>query len=323
MATSPPSALETSHWDQGSDEVLRAVSQMKSNLGKINALLNALGQCAYLDFGDGLQVESQGANVNDKLELNVDSSFQIVNGQMEASDFFTISSDADAAGDSPPPDLNLRTKDGNIKNGDDVGFIKFRGSTSAGKSENQIYTNIVGKAINVLAGSLAGEIGLRTAVAGTVAERAAFRNGMYMLVNGTPVDGEDKGAGTGNYQDLYRRGSILPVQQVEVVGAITPTNALGGTVTHTLGAVPQIVKPELVCLTAEFGYQVGDIMPLDQPYMRNGGSENDAGLSIALRGTDTIVYKIGINGLRFYDLSTGVNRAVTAANWQLRFRVFG
>jgi hypothetical protein len=99
----------------------------------------------------------------------------------------------------------------------------------------------------------------------------------------------------------------------------TPLPAAGTLLsfTHGLGIIPVSAELELVCLTAEAGYSVGDVVT---PYTVPNATYV---APFTIRKTSTVVEaRTGSTGA--FDLNnhtTGSASAVTAANWAWRFKV--
>jgi len=87
--------------------------------------------------------------------------------------------------------------------------------------------------------------------------------------------------------------------------------------THGLGAVPVSAELELVCLTAEFGYAVGDVViPGISP-----AASLIMPFSVAKNAT-TVFARTGANiAFQIAHGTTGANSSPTSANWAWRFKV--
>ena len=99
----------------------------------------------------------------------------------------------------------------------------------------------------------------------------------------------------------------------------TPLPGVGSLLsfTHGLGTVPVSAELEVVCLTAEAGYSVGDIVtPFTIPNVSYAGP-------FTPRKTSTVVEARTGNTNSFVvnHLTTGASTALTAANWAWRFKV--
>lgn len=127
----------------------------------------------------------------------------------------------------------------------------------------------------------------------------------------------------------------------DAVRAITPANLLaslgftkyfqsaqqtitaGGalTIAHGLGRSPILILPLLICVTAQGGYSVGDIV-----YINNAlnGLITTRGISIVTDATN-VTTRMGGDALSLaiHDKSTGTLFAITNANWSLIIRAWG
>jgi hypothetical protein len=87
---------------------------------------------------------------------------------------------------------------------------------------------------------------------------------------------------------------------------------------HGLGVAPVSAELELVCLTAELGYSVGDVLS-------NPVTQGSAGYLIpfTIRKTSTVVEARtgGTASFAINHLTTGVTTGLTLANWAWRFKV--
>ena len=87
--------------------------------------------------------------------------------------------------------------------------------------------------------------------------------------------------------------------------------------THGLGVVPVSAELELVCLTAEFGYSIGDTTT---PYIVPNASWS---APFTIRKNTTVVSTTSgaNNAFEILNLTTGANAIPTSANWAWRFKV--
>lgn len=103
-------------------------------------------------------------------------------------------------------------------------------------------------------GSEDGNLRLKTAVAGTVANRVHVGAGLWM----DGATGGDPGAGKINATELRVEGSVVPfTKQFSSTGLSLTANTLH-TLAHSFGAVPKLVQLRIVCATAEGNYSIGD-----------------------------------------------------------------
>ena len=87
--------------------------------------------------------------------------------------------------------------------------------------------------------------------------------------------------------------------------------------THGLGVIPVSAELEIVCLTAELGYSIGDVVT---PFTTPNASYVSP---FSILKNSTIVRAATGNSVAFNVInnSTGVATACTAANWAWRFKV--
>jgi hypothetical protein len=95
-----------------------------------------------------------------------------------------------------------------------------------------------------------------------------------------------------------------------------PGGGLNLTVAHGLGGVPKFGTVSLRCKTAEYGWAVGDEIPLNSIHM----ASNNTGATTAVNATN---FKFAQNGLLYiHNFSTGALIALNAGNWRLVFRAW-
>jgi hypothetical protein len=88
------------------------------------------------------------------------------------------------------------------------------------------------------------------------------------------------------------------------------------TIPHGLGAVPDVVTVVLECVTAEYGYSVGDLVLLSP-------SERATGFNLSIRVTPTnlvVRFASSATALIVIHATTGAGVALTNANWRIRFK---
>jgi hypothetical protein len=91
--------------------------------------------------------------------------------------------------------------------------------------------------------------------------------------------------------------------------------------THGLGTVPKLVQGFLVCKSAEYGYNVGDVVPVD---LGNQGT-NTLSWGVALSMTDTVVnfrYSGTATSFLLLNKTTTSSVQITNANWRLVVRAY-
>lgn len=86
--------------------------------------------------------------------------------------------------------------------------------------------------------------------------------------------------------------------------------------THGLGVIPIFAELEIVCLTAELGYAVGDVVT---PCTGPSASYNSP-FSLA-KNTTTIYARTGASASFVLKNASGGDTAATPANWAWRFKV--
>ena len=114
--------------------------------------------------------------------------------------------------------------------------------------------------------------------------------------------------------------SALPFTRAYVSAQQTVSN--GGLVSlpHGLGAVPKLVTGELVCVTAENGWSIGDVQIISM----TPDNDDSAVLTgfIARKDATSIYARCGTSGPYGANINTGTNAVPTAANWKLVVRAF-
>lgn len=87
--------------------------------------------------------------------------------------------------------------------------------------------------------------------------------------------------------------------------------------THGLGAIPKIVTFELVCLTAEFGYSIGDIIEWYPSFFSTG-----AEMPSVTKTSTQVQVRLGSSPPKIGNKTTGASQTITVANWNYRVRAF-
>ena len=91
------------------------------------------------------------------------------------------------------------------------------------------------------------------------------------------------------------------------------SNGADHTFTHGLGAAPKIVIIQAICITAEGGYSINDIITLTSAQSELAGGA--AGISMITTST-TIKIRVGVSGIAIAN-STFNALVMTTANWKL------
>ena len=100
----------------------------------------------------------------------------------------------------------------------------------------------------------------------------------------------------------------------------TITNGGDLTLAHSLGAQPKLVFCELVCITAEAGYAVSDVLMVSN---LNSDSVNNRFLSVIYNATNVVIrFTNTATCFAAGNANTGAATVLTNANWRLRVRAF-
>lgn len=120
----------------------------------------------------------------------------------------------------------------------------------------------------------------------------------------------------------------VPVTETRSTKEITtlPSQGSSSTITHGLTGVPQIVCGYMVCVTADAGYSVGDVVPIHQitlDFNQTGDIPPDGATAYQFSFDDTSLYLTrtasAANALVVYNKTTGANHTFIPANWKFRF----
>ncbi|ACT50860.1 hypothetical protein [Methylovorus glucosotrophus] len=94
------------------------------------------------------------------------------------------------------------------------------------------------------------------------------------------------------------------------------------TIAHGLGRTPVMVSHQLVCVTAEQGFSVGDRLNISPLHME--GTNVNRGMSVISDATNIgIRFGISANVFAVPHFSTGTIAGLTNANWRLVVRAWG
>lgn len=91
------------------------------------------------------------------------------------------------------------------------------------------------------------------------------------------------------------------------------------TLTHGFGSVPKMTEMELVCVTADAGCAVGDIIPLTG-FFYTTNVTNYSGVQVTKNATNLLV-RFGASNLAVMNAS-GVINIITPANWRIVVRAW-
>ncbi len=97
-----------------------------------------------------------------------------------------------------------------------------------------------------------------------------------------------------------------------------PSVTTAVSVAHTLGVTPDECMLEWVCLTAEHGYSIGDV--ISTPFVTTSGYHSTVQVWRNATTVGYANYSLSVNWL-LINKTTGVNANPTLANWAYRFRL--
>lgn len=180
---------------------------------------------------------------------------------------------------------------------------------------------------------------LGTSAAGIWAD-VLFSGALTMTHNGTSLILQNGGSnivtaagdtmrfvslGSGNWRQTdWQKATPTPVIFTKSYVSAEQTITAAGTLTlaHGLGEPPKLVAPVLICKTAEFGYSIGDIIPM--PPGQSTAALNNFGASIEISGSTNIVIRYGAAATSFLGVNktTGNTEVLTNANWRLIMRAY-
>lgn len=100
-----------------------------------------------------------------------------------------------------------------------------------------------------------------------------------------------------------------------------PTAGTASNSAHALGALPTIVHGYLVCVSADAGYSVGDVVDLDAIAVTGiSGSYNYAGgFFVSFDATNVTLTANDATTRKILNRSTGAQHTFVAANWKFRY----
>jgi hypothetical protein len=171
-------------------------------------------------------------------------------------------------------------------------------------------------------------IAFRTSDSSMVTEKARIDNNGNLLVGKTSgsykldVNGEVNATGfkvngsplsTGPFSAEYES----PEQVITAAGALT--------LPHGLGVLPKLLVAEIVCKTAEYGWTVGQRIPVPLGGEYISGNNASLNATAGIDGTDIqIQYGTGVGGGKVFLIhdASGVVQYATNANWRFVVRAF-
>jgi hypothetical protein len=107
--------------------------------------------------------------------------------------------------------------------------------------------------------------------------------------------------------------SVLPITKYFQSADQTVTPAALYTLAHGMGAAPKLVQAYLKCMTAEFGYAVGDTIPADI-FTDMSVTSDATNLSVRMTSAST--------PLAALNKTTGATVTLTNANWKFFIRAY-
>lgn len=126
--------------------------------------------------------------------------------------------------------------------------------------------------------------------------------GIFARINGTT-----KTVATDIVAPIFTKEFVSTDQTLTLAGLLT--------LAHGFGAVPKFLKFEFVCQTAELGYSINDVTPINISIM-SGGASNSG--SAATYDATNIYIRMGAATYDLIRKDNGVRVAATTANWKLR-----
>lgn len=140
---------------------------------------------------------------------------------------------------------------------------------------------------------------------------------------GSPVNGMIRYNSSNNEMEIYENGGWValgsPFSNEFVSSQQVPPNASLLTVAHGLGTTPKLVTAELVCIVADLGWAIGDVVALASSNGTPSGSV--AGTSIAFNATNVFISQFG-GRLRVMLKNASTDNFITNASWRVVFRAY-
>lgn len=145
--------------------------------------------------------------------------------------------------------------------------------------------------------------------------------------NFTPATQVEAEAGTNNTKAMtpLRVAQVLtakayPITKEYVSSNQTITSAGLLTLAHSLGAAPKLIFLELICITAENGYSINDVVMVG---LNNSSAGENRFSGVYYDATNIYVrYDDTATVFLYTNKTTGTPVALTNANWRLRVRAF-
>jgi len=90
---------------------------------------------------------------------------------------------------------------------------------------------------------------------------------------------------------------------------------------HGLGVTPKVVLAYAVCVVAEKGYAIGDVVLIGSGNMCASSTAPDSGVSLSVNDT-TIEMRYGTDGLWVLHGTTGARGELTNARWNVIVKAY-
>ena len=100
---------------------------------------------------------------------------------------------------------------------------------------------------------------------------------------------------------------------------ITAAGAL--TLAHSLGATPKLIAPFLVCISADLGFSIGDVVLVNPA--NNSVAASAYGQAISYDATNVYVrYASSVGVYQIITKDTGASATITSASWKFIVRAY-
>lgn len=123
------------------------------------------------------------------------------------------------------------------------------------------------------------------------------------------LNGSNTWTGTQNFSGATVSG-LTGTLTAGSLNTVNPYDHTTHTVAHGLGGVPAFIKIHLICVTAELGYSINDVIPLN--YAINS---TNAAFTVSADATNT--YFAGASAPSITNRSTNGSGSITEANWKI------
>lgn len=127
---------------------------------------------------------------------------------------------------------------------------------------------------------------------------------------------------TGVVESVALALPVTPNVQIRTDEIVTlPTAGTASNSAHALGALPTVVQGYLVCVSADAGYSVGDVVDLDAIAVTGiSGTYNYAGgFFVSFDTTNVTLTANDATTRKILNRSTGAQHTFVAANWKFRY----